>query len=258
MSFATRCPVCATTFRVQRAQLSARGGRVRCGKCGTVFDGVAGLVEESAERFSLEPSPQLGLFDPRAPKPATAGAAPKQAWPEDEPLPEFLAEPASSARFAWLWGFLALLAFLALVAQVAYRYRTELAVLAPAARPYLEAACRELRCEVPLPRRPELMSIESSDLQADTRREGGIVLNALIRNRAPFPQELPSLELTLTDDADRPVLRRVLAPADYLDPARSRERAEGVGPGGELALRVHLEAGRGRATGYRLYLFYPQ
>ena len=29
----TRCPNCGTAFRVQPAQLSARGGKVRCGKC---------------------------------------------------------------------------------------------------------------------------------------------------------------------------------------------------------------------------------
>jgi hypothetical protein len=53
-----------------------------------------------------------------------------------------------------------------------------------------------------LPRRPDLLSIESSDLQTDPRRESQIVLNAVIRNRAPFAQELPALELTLTDAGD--------------------------------------------------------
>ncbi|MDA1118589.1 MAG: hypothetical protein O2979_11445, partial [Proteobacteria bacterium] len=53
---------CATTFRAQPTQLSARGGMVRCGKCAIVFDGVAHLVEEGAG-VSAEPSPQLGLFE---------------------------------------------------------------------------------------------------------------------------------------------------------------------------------------------------
>ena len=48
MSLVTRCPVCATTFRVTPAQLSARGGRVRCGKCSAVFDGVLNLLTEEA------------------------------------------------------------------------------------------------------------------------------------------------------------------------------------------------------------------
>jgi hypothetical protein len=102
------------------------------------------------------------------------------------------------------------------------------------------------------------MSIDSSELQADARREGLIVLNAIIRNRARFPQDYPALELTLTDEADRPVLRRVLAPADYLEQARRDELVrQGIAAGTEAVLRVFLDTSRTRATGYRLYLFYP-
>jgi hypothetical protein len=83
------------------------------------------------------------------------------------------------------------------------------------------------------------------------------VLNAVLRNRAPFPQDYPSLELTLTDDADRPVVRRVLRPADYLDATRSKQAAAGIAPGAEASFRLSLDASRTRATGYRLYLFFP-
>jgi len=256
MSLATRCPVCATAFRVNREQLAARGGRVRCGKCGNVFDGVGGLLEEGNERLVLEPSPQLGLFDPSR---RAARSAADQDAEGDEVVVEFLAEPEPhSWRGTLLWGFLALLAAAALAAQIAYRYRTEIAVLAPSTRPLLERACRALRCEVALPRRPELMSIESSDLQADSRRENVIILNAVIRNRAPFPQDYPALELTLTDETDHPVVRRVLRPPDYLDATRRTALPQGIAPGAEAVLRVFLDAGRARATGYRLYLFYPQ
>ena len=259
MSLVTRCTVCATAFRVQRSQLAARGGRVRCGKCGATFDGVAALVEEGTESFALEPSPQLGLFDPsRRPPPAAQGAHPPREWSEDEPMPAFLAEPEPAGHAAWLWGFLSLVATAALAGQIAFRYRTEIAVLVPAARDWLAAACRPLRCQVPLPRRPELMSIESSDLQSDNRRDNLIVLNALIRNRAPFAQAFPALELTLTDEADRPVLRRVLGPGDYLESARALRAEQGLAAGAEAALRVQLDSGGARATGYRLYLFYPQ
>jgi len=253
MSLATRCPVCATVFRVSREQLAARGGRVRCGKCGNVFDGVGGLLEEGRERrLVLEPSPQLGLFDP-------ARKATRSQVADDEVVAEFLAEPEPrSWRSIALWGLLALIAAAGLAAQVAYRYRTEIAVLAPNTRAALERACRVLRCEVALPRRPELMSIESSDLQADSRRENVIVLNAVIRNRAPFPQDYPALELTLTDETDRPVVRRVLRPGDYLDAGRRAALAQGIAPGAEAVLRVFLDSERARATGYRLYLFYPK
>jgi predicted Zn finger-like uncharacterized protein len=248
MSLATRCPACGTAFRVQSEQLTAHSGTVRCGKCGNLFNGVAALVEEGDERLALEPSPQMGLFDPsRRPEAASAG---------EGAVPAFLARQPPPRRA--LWAGIAAAAAVLLVAQAGYRYRAEMAAAWPQLRAPLQLACRPFRCQVPLPRRVELMSIDASELQADARRSGLIVLNAVIRNRAPFPQDYPALELTLTDEADRPVLRRVLRPADYLDAARAGELlAQGISGGGEAALRVYLDTSRARATGYRLYLFYP-
>jgi predicted Zn finger-like uncharacterized protein len=258
----TRCPHCGTAFRAQQSQLTARGGMVRCGKCAAVFDGVAHLIEESAATGPLVPSPQLGLFDPGA---AAAAAAKPERRParrpstaqDDEPLPEFLEEEAPRARYTIAWSLVALLAFAALFGQLAHYYRTEIATLMPQTRPFLEEGCRLLDCELRLPRRPDLLSIESSDLQADSRRDSLIVLNAVIRNRAPFAQEHPALELTLTDAADKALVRRVLRPPEYMQAAAREQLAQGIGPGGEAVVRVHFDTRGVRATGYRLYLFYP-
>ena len=253
MSLVTRCPVCGTAFRVQSSQLAAHSGTVRCGKCGGVFNGVAALVEESDERLAFEPSPQLGLFDPGRRSSAAAASSAASA-----PAPDFLAEPHDGRRSRWLWALAALLAAMAIGVQVTYRFRAELAASSPEASKALRTVCQPLGCDVPLPRRPDLMSIDSSELQADSRREGLIVLNAVIRNRARFPQDYPALELTLTDEGERPVLRRVLAPRDYLEPPRRDELLrQGIAPGGETPLRLFLDTSRTRAVGYRLYLFYP-
>jgi predicted Zn finger-like uncharacterized protein len=283
----TRCPQCGTTFRALEEQLAARGGLVRCGKCTAVFDGIVHRVEEGA---SAEPSPQLRLFEAGAAVAPSAGAdadarpaaapAPEQvaeaaarrvaaeaaeagarraaaAQADDDPLPEFLEAESPRARFAPLWGLGVLCALAALFAQVSLHYRTEIATLVPQTRPHLAKACLLLGCELRLPRRPDLLSLESSDLQADNRRDGLIVLNAVIRNRAPFAQEHPALELTLTDAADKAVLRRVLQPAEYLDEAARAALAQGIPASGESVLRVHFDTRGVRATGYRVYLFYP-
>lgn len=294
MSLVTRCPSCATTFRVTPMQLSARAGRVRCGKCSAVFDGVSNLLtEEAVAALPVEPSPQLGLFEVREPSgnhvsggtpvpnpetdttssayrdiardSATEHAA-ISASESDEPhpkdvtekivVPAFLApEPPAAGHFV-VWTLLALIAFCALALQASMHFRSEIGVLLPQARPYLETACEILGCEVRLPRRADLLSIESSDLQADGQRAGVIVLNALLRNRAPFAQEFPDLELTLTDQSERAVIRKVLKPPDYLQDKRALVPA-GMSGGAEEAVRIFLDTGGILATGYQLFLFYP-
>ena len=174
-----------------------------------------------------------------------------------EPLPQFLEDEPPPTRGRFLWGLLGLLALLGLAAQLLLHFRTDVALLAPELKPILVTACKSLNCTVRLPRRPELMSIESSDLQADPEHENLVVLNAVIRNRAPFPQEYPDLELTLTDEGDQAVVRRVLVPADYVPTPRSRSAISGIGPGAEVVVRLHFDTSRVRATGYRLYLFFP-
>jgi predicted Zn finger-like uncharacterized protein len=293
MSLVTRCPTCATTFRVLPAQLSARGGRVRCGKCSSAFDGVGNLLtDEAVAALPDEPSPQLGLFEARE-QSATAATEPDQAvgtphesaepgvrepipaivkapvvvvtetaglaaksQPEDLVVPAFLAPERPRATHLFVWFLLAAVALCAFALQAGMHFRTEIGVLLPQARPYLETACDFLGCEVRLPRRAELLSIESSDLQADGQRAGVIVLNALLRNRAPFAQEFPDLELTLTDQGERAVIRKVLKPREYLQEKRAA-LAQGMGGGAEEAVRLFLDTGGILATGYQLFLFYP-
>lgn len=252
MSSVTRCPHCGTAFRVQPAQLTARGGKVRCGYCLEVFDGAACLVDQPGGAAVEAP--------PLATEAAPRTRPPREIAPAEEAaeVPEFLAPERRRPRFAFLWGFLAFLALGALAAQIGYRYRTEIATLLPELRPHLVAACNAMGCEVHLPRRAELLSIESSDLQADPKRENVLQLSALLRNRAAFAQEPPSLELTLTDENDHAVVRRVLSPLEYLGPSRAAQIGErGIPAGAEVAVVLYLDASRARATGYRLYLFHP-
>ena len=266
MTLVTRCPTCGTSFRVLPEQLSARAGHVRCGKCAAVFDGITALVEEGQEPLRLGPSPQLGLFDPRRSQlqPQPQQSQPQQPQPlpppaaadEDEPLPAFMAERPAPRRA--LWWTLSGLAALALATQAIYAYRAELAAAMPAARPALESACRLLGCRLNLPRQLKLLSIDSYEVRADPRREGFIMLSAVIRNRAGFAQAYPALHFALTDEANRAVTSRILTPGEYL----GRDRAasligRGIDAEGAASFTVYFDASRVRATGYHLELFYP-
>jgi len=155
----------------------------------------------------------------------------------------------------WPWAVAGLLALVALVLQAALLFRVELAVLYPESRPLLLEACNVIGCELALPSKPELMSIESSDLHPDTSQPGRLQLVATLKNRAPFAQVYPHLELTLTDTADQALARKVLAPADYL--AKDVKPNTGFTANKDLAVTLNLDAGSLPAAGYRLYLFYP-
>ena len=86
MSLVTRCPACATTFKVVRDQLRISDGWVRCGRCSHVFDATLDLHE----------SPD-GSAPANAPAPSTAGYSPALLEPSAEeranPLPATAAPP---------------------------------------------------------------------------------------------------------------------------------------------------------------------
>lgn len=195
-----------------------------------------GGVPEPGPESVREPEPELVEEQPAGPA--------ADAW---EPVP---AAPAAPRRWPWLVGVLALL--LVGAGQLAYIFRTELAAVAPELRPALVSACEWLGCTVPRPFKPELVGIETSDLVPEG---DGLLLTATLKNRAPFAQDFPHLELALTDARDEVLVRKVLSPADYL-PA-GHDPAQGFAARAELALRLALATDNVPAVGYRLYLFYP-
>ncbi len=160
--------------------------------------------------------------------------------------------PKVFARRGWWWTPLSILLFLVLLAQSAFYFRGAIAFMLPQTKPVIVEICAELGCEVPLPRRAELITIESSDLKADPTNPGVIALLVTLRNRAAFPQTFPALELTLTNEREQPLARRVLHSNDYL--ADKTEAFEGSS---ERQIRLDFEAGSLKASGYRLYVFYP-
>lgn len=162
---------------------------------------------------------------------------------------DYLAGAAPARRWPWVAGML-LLGF-ALLVQLVFVFRAELAKTHPSWRPALEAACGSA-CTVELPREAELVSIESSELNPEDGKKR-LQLAATLKNRAGYPQSYPHLELTLTDARDRALVRRVFAPADYL----AKDAPAAFAPNAELAVKLMLELDEVSASGYRVYVFYP-
>jgi hypothetical protein len=128
--------------------------------------------------------------------------------------------------------------------------RDRLAAAQPQLMPWIEMLCEPLQCKVGPPRQIEAIAIDSSSfskLRSDTYR-----LSFTLKNSAGTPVAAPSMELTLTDTQDQPVVRRVLSPNELGAP--SQVLAAGGEWSGSVALAV---AANGRISGYRLLAFYP-
>lgn len=160
------------------------------------------------------------------------------------------------SRRIWPWVVGIVSALLLLLAQSAYFFRVNLAAHMPALKPLLSSYCSLLGCSVPLPKNAELISIESSGLEADPDHENQIAFNALLRNRAGYTLAFPVLALTLNDDQDKPLARRLFRPADYL-PA-SESETTGFLENREVSINLRLNTPDIRPVGYRLELFYSR
>ena len=285
----TRCPACETHFRVTAEQLKARSGKVRCGECQHVFNAIDSLIEEPmvvaattpavkddeitvSPAPTFEPEPDLppaeaavsGLgveapvgVEPKAVEPEAVepeAAEPVSAKADDPDWSETFPEPQPPPR-RWPWVIGGVFALAALGLQAVLAFRVELAVLMPESKPVLTALCDIADCEVGLPAKVALVSIEASDLHPDSAQKGQLALTATLKNRAPFGQQFPHLELTLTDTADKAIARKILAPADYLPPRTAATR--GMPPNADIMVAVGIHTGEMTASGYRLYLFYP-
>jgi predicted Zn finger-like uncharacterized protein len=287
----TRCPSCATHFRVTPEQLKARAGRVRCGECQNVFNALDTLIEEPLAASAptadvgVAPAPtieELSDWPPEAGEsfssaltaspaveasaaliargaktaeasPATESAAVAVNAEPDDWSADFAEPPPAPRRWPWVVG--SLVALIALGLQAVLAFRVELSVLWPESKPKLVALCNAVGCEVGFPARIALVGIEASDLHPDSERKGRLALSAILKNRAPFAQQYPHLELTLTDTADKAIARKVLTPADYLPP--KTPSSSGMPPNADIAVIVGVDSGELAASGYRLYVFYP-
>ena len=174
-------------------------------------------------------------------------------WSEGVVSTPFALPEEKSTR--WPFVLAALLLVLGLVGQSIFHFRSEIAVALPTLRPLLETMCQALDVELPLPRHVELVSIETSDLQADPARGNLLVLNASLHNRASYGQAYPALELSLTDTGDAAIARRVFRPAEYLP--QNAQDSKVFAANSEIVVRLWIEAKDISAAGYRLYVFYP-
>ncbi len=174
--------------------------------------------------------------------------------------PEFLADEEQNAGLKNLiWGFASFFAFVFLLVQLAYIYRNDLVTSIPGLRPALSVLCESLKCEVSLVRHLDRITIDGSSLESpnEPQAEGRPTAMTLVfsmRNRLTQPQPWPHLLVELKDASNTPVVRKRLAPADYL-PAQFKDKP--FLPNQELNLRLPIEVTGLQITGFQLTRYFP-
>ena len=192
-----------------------------------------------------------------------AAPADEPVEPDDALLPPVAEEPAfviqgrrreqsgKALRVAMASGAVALL--LLLLLQVMTTFRNPLAAQFPQFKPALAALCSVSGCQVDLPAQIEALAIEQGELQTLAPQRFSYV--SQLRNLGRSVQAWPSIELILNDDDGKPVLRRVVAPRDYL-PAGT-DLAKGFAPRSEQNIRLYFSLDQLTASGYHIAIFYP-
>jgi predicted Zn finger-like uncharacterized protein len=226
-----QCPACLTTFKVTPAQLAAHGGVVRCGICSAVFH---------ADQRRLQ-------TPPKAPPEAAAAEVPAKkhknkrtgksrraahrrhsdrAGAKTVPLSEDADIPTvtelralAKPRFSWrpvFWGLGNVLLLALLCGQFLFFYRDDLAKQ-PTWRPAVEEFCRYAGCTLLPLQDVARIDLLQTAIAPHPKYENALRIRTTLVNRAPFPQDYPWMEISLTNNAGNVIARRTFTPAQYLE-----------------------------------------
>lgn len=277
MALVVRCPGCDTTFRVNAVQLQAHGGDVRCSHCLRIFNGFATLI--TVHESIIENPFQLQSQTVNQPEQSETEEIPidekkpeaVENFNDDNHYPAIVNQDAGETvtsqqqpvdekqtivQQQMVWMTANVLLLILLIAQSIYSYRTELALVAPTIRLYLERYCEMINCTVPYPQDIKQLGIVTSDLQRDSERQPEvIILSAIIRNYALFPQALPALQLSLTDDEDQLIASRTFTAQDYL--AEHEKSLQSIQSQQDIEILLYFDGTNLDASGYSLNLLYP-
>lgn len=271
----TRCPQCQSVFRVASEPLVQARGWLRCGQCLEPFDSTGLTVpwspdpEVTPERMDLKtflieedcggpsaPASANAISDdllsfeqalasfpgPSSAEMAHSGVAqPDEANTSESTAAETPRGVMRRAR-AWIWAGV----LLALM-QLAWAWRA-----AWWQTPWIEETvqtwCAWMDCQVPAWRNPDLLRIDGSHF---VRTDHGYQLEWTLRNLSIWPLRMAAMELILTGEDGKVLVRRVLTPdemaaPDRLEPDQSWDGVLLVQTPDDLPV-----------AGYRMLAFYP-
>lgn len=290
MNRITRCPACATVYRVRAEQLQAASGWLRCGQCQHIFDST-GLVlfwepasetrptHQVPEAADLQPQARpvrderIGLGDVLEPGGQGAQASETVASFEDalssfrpSPLVSILPDDGPghlgvSPEAAFIGPQAAhehhsrklwggLLGLLALVLALQLLFMQRNVLVHH--WPSVAPSAHKL-CRAMGCDISALQDVDALVIDSSSlvRRSEDFLLSWTLRNTTDSPVVMTALELTLLETPDKPILKKVFLPGDVGAPA---VLTAGQTWAGGLSLRMSTEM---PFSDYRIVSFYP-
>ena len=145
--------------------------------------------------------------------------------------------------------------------QIGFSQRNHLVAANPVLKTSFGSVCQTLGCKIEAFKNIDAFKIDSSSFQKASSTAGEstsaevFALKLSLKNTSDIPLAMPSVELTLTEAGDKPVLRRVLSAKD-LGFNGTTLAANGDWTG-EMTLAVTPNPATAPVSGYRVLLFYP-
>lgn len=208
----TQCPHCSTNFSISDEDLTTAGGKVRCGKCGDLFNALYTLSKHPLSNSEPFEVLQISSIDRLSSDTVAASYQLAESG-------EAGRVPAPSGHTSSLkWGLLGLLLCALLFAQASYFKSNKLAQSYPVLRPFLEQFCALTQCELALQRAPDKVTIISRDVRSHPTIPGALLINITLQNGADFPQSYPRLKLSFFDLNHRQLASRTFLAHEYLPP----------------------------------------
>lgn len=253
----TRCPECQTVFRITAAQLKARAGQVRCGRCQHVFAADTHLVEAPAKPTPKKRVPRKSArHEKKSSETLELPFADVAATASDDdrtpPEPLWLAPRSRTRTFYWAAGNSLLLILLFL--QGLFFYGRDVVQVAPFLETTVGVVCDLLPCRKP-PLDLRRLDLIESQIAPHPRYDKALRVRAVLVNRAETVQPYPLLEVSLLDSNGRLLARRAYSPKEYL--AKDAAGEPGLPPQLAVNIEIDIASPGSQASGFEILLLPP-
>lgn len=158
--------------------------------------------------------------------------------------------------FGWVFSLFSVVLLFALLMQGAYFWRHQIIAAFPASQSLYIAACKKLNCTIGLETKIDDLSLESNDLQAVPDEPNAYQLNIIVKNNSNIPQTWPHIELSLKNQSNTTLIRKVFTPKEYLALPQLIDAGILNQMEQPITVKFTLPDNAG-ISGYQVYLFYP-